>query len=141
MGEHQKKRRLHGRCFMLLLVLAMALVAALAFYGVYRITMKITVSSNIENMKELAEHDKLSVQTSIQIREQIVYDWASAVRDKKYASISELLDAVGSGNNIIGSEALYMVDENLNFYSSNGAIQKKEYYNDFFDNFGDETSL
>jgi signal transduction histidine kinase/ActR/RegA family two-component response regulator len=141
MEEHQKKRRLHGRCFMLLLVLAMAFVAALAFYGVYRITMKITVSSNIENMKELAEHDKLSVQTSIQIREQIVYDWASAVRDKKYASISELLDAVGSGNNIIGSEALYLVDENFNFYSSNGAIQKKEYYNDFFDNFGDETSF
>ncbi|MDO4961942.1 MAG: response regulator [Eubacteriales bacterium] len=126
---------------MLLIIILLVAVVLAAFLGVYRMITNIITNSNMHTMTELADHDRNSVQTTIDEFEDLNYNWALSVRTRRPQTIAELLTEVQIGNAICGFDRLSLVDEDLNFYRSNGEILRMEHYEEFLDDFGGRQSF
>ena len=110
------------------------LVSAVALYGVYRAVTGSLDQANIRSMQETAERELMLAQSAILDREKAVMDWVNMVRNGKRTDMADILEEVRQGNQMLGSERLFLVDRDLFYYGSSGTITHVPEYNSYLQN-------
>ncbi|MDO4962445.1 MAG: ATP-binding protein, partial [Eubacteriales bacterium] len=127
-AEMKQEKNNNRRVSSAIVIVIIIIIMGAGCLGVYRVINNIVVASNVENIQELAEHDKHSVLTSIENKQESLYGWAHAARSEKYKTVAELMPALNRGASIVGLSRLYLIDSDGMAYGSDATITHNEEY-------------
>lgn len=129
--DTEKKQEKNAKSFRIKFMIYIILMAAfliLAFVVVYQKVTNNIVDTNIEQMEELAEHDRKTVISALRSKWNYLENIAEQIRQRQYKDTSELSAALALGRELPGCKDLILATADGTMYHSTGVIDKNDDY-------------
>ncbi|MDO4197816.1 MAG: ATP-binding protein [Erysipelotrichaceae bacterium] len=127
--ENVKNSKGRNRTLILAAIIIIIIMVG-AFFGVYRVVNNIIIQANIDNMAELAQHDRNAISLSIENKQKLLYDWTNTIRAEHPSSLTELAKSLSISKDILGADKVYFIDDEFLYIADSGVIAKDQPYDE-----------